>query len=538
MIDPDTAKNDHFAVGDTIGVAANGPERSGSRSSASRSTATSSRSAARRSRVFTIPTRAEAAAASTATRAISVAAKSGVSQDELAGELRRSLPGDRRRCKTADEQASADKKAIAGFLTFIRGFLLGFGGIALFVGAFVIFNTLSITVAQRTRELATLRTLGATRRQVLRSVILESAALGAARVGRRPVRRLRPRQGPQLALQRARPRPAGGGAGLRAAHVRRVAARSASSSPCSPGIVPAVRATKVRADRGRARRAAGAGAQPSRRRSSASRCSSLAALLLGYAVTGDRLGSGSSLLALAFGALALISRHGRRRVAARRRARGGARLALARFGGAAGRARVGERGAQPAAHGIHGRGADDRHRARLVRRRARQGRARLDEQRDHGAVPGAVDRHVEERLVGLPDRRRRRRREGAGRDAGRVDPRRPRADRQDAGERRRRRSGDDRRALPLRVEARLVRRRRSRSSAGGGAIVKESFAKKNGLAARRPVRAARRRRGDPVSLARRRLLPAAAHRRAARRRRSSARARSTRRSRGRRTRSR
>src|SRR4029079_16237672 len=46
-------------------------------------------------------------------------------------------------------------------------------------GAFVIFNTLSITVAQRTRELATLRTLGATRRQVLRSVILESAAIGA-----------------------------------------------------------------------------------------------------------------------------------------------------------------------------------------------------------------------------------------------------------------------------------------------------------------------------------------------------------------------
>src|SRR5206468_6557523 len=75
-------------------------------------------------------------------------------------------------------QATDDKKGVSGFLTFIRGFLLGFGGIALFVGAFVIFNTLSITVAQRTRELATLRTLGATRRQVLRSVILESAALG------------------------------------------------------------------------------------------------------------------------------------------------------------------------------------------------------------------------------------------------------------------------------------------------------------------------------------------------------------------------
>src|SRR5213595_1043081 len=110
--------------------------------------------------------------------AIQVAAKHGLSQDELAGRLQRLVPGTAQ-VKTADEQASSDKKSIGGFITFIRGFLLGFGGIALFVGGFVIFNTLSITVAQRTRELATLRTLGATRRQVLRSVMVESAALGA-----------------------------------------------------------------------------------------------------------------------------------------------------------------------------------------------------------------------------------------------------------------------------------------------------------------------------------------------------------------------
>src|SRR5207248_9347481 len=80
--------------------------------------------------------------------------------------------------KTADQQAAQDEKGVSSFIKLIRRFLLGFGGIALFVGAFVIFNTLSITVAQRTRELATLRTLGASRRQVLRSVLLESAALG------------------------------------------------------------------------------------------------------------------------------------------------------------------------------------------------------------------------------------------------------------------------------------------------------------------------------------------------------------------------
>ncbi|MFL5841271.1 MAG: ABC transporter permease, partial [Thermoleophilaceae bacterium] len=60
----------------------------------------------------------------------------------------------------------------------IRGILLAFGGISIFVGSFIIFNTLSITVAQRIRELAMLRTVGADRRQVMRSVVGEAAAMG------------------------------------------------------------------------------------------------------------------------------------------------------------------------------------------------------------------------------------------------------------------------------------------------------------------------------------------------------------------------
>jgi putative ABC transport system permease protein len=67
---------------------------------------------------------------------------------------------------------------VSEFTKFFRYFLLAFAGIALFVGAFVIFNTFSITVAQRTREFATLRTIGASRRQVLGSVILESLVIG------------------------------------------------------------------------------------------------------------------------------------------------------------------------------------------------------------------------------------------------------------------------------------------------------------------------------------------------------------------------
>ena len=108
---------------------------------------------------------------------ISVAAREGVSAPELIREIEPLLPPTAQ-VRTAGEQADADKKGISEFVDFIRYALLGFGAIALFVGAFVIFNTLSITVAQRTRELATLRTLGATRGQVLRSVVLEAFVVG------------------------------------------------------------------------------------------------------------------------------------------------------------------------------------------------------------------------------------------------------------------------------------------------------------------------------------------------------------------------
>ena len=86
----------------------------------------------------------------------------------------------------------ATRTSIGEFTKFIRYFLLAFAGIALFVGAFVIFNTLSITVAQRTREFATLRTVGASRRQVLWSVIVEALVDRDHRLGHRPLRRLRP----------------------------------------------------------------------------------------------------------------------------------------------------------------------------------------------------------------------------------------------------------------------------------------------------------------------------------------------------------
>ena len=108
---------------------------------------------------------------------ISIAAKEGTSPAELVRAVQPLVP-DSLQVQDSETQAAAEAEETNEGLSFVRYFLLGFGGIALFVGAFVIFNTLSITVAQRTREFATLRTLGASREQVMRSVVLEGLVIG------------------------------------------------------------------------------------------------------------------------------------------------------------------------------------------------------------------------------------------------------------------------------------------------------------------------------------------------------------------------
>ena len=109
---------------------------------------------------------------------ISVSADPGVTPNELAAGVKAAMPAGVS-VKTG-EQAAADKTAetadaIGSFLTPV---LLAFAGVSVFVGAFIIFNAFSITVAQRRREFAMLRALGASRRQVLSSVIAEALTLG------------------------------------------------------------------------------------------------------------------------------------------------------------------------------------------------------------------------------------------------------------------------------------------------------------------------------------------------------------------------
>ncbi|MEV0332061.1 FtsX-like permease family protein [Nocardia sp. NPDC050717] len=105
-----------------------------------------------------------------------IAAKPGVDADDLRDQLAAGLPN--YKVQNADEVREDMKKEISEALTFINYFLLAFGAIALIVGTFIIYNTFSMIVAQRLRELALLRAIGASREQVGRSVVGEAVVIG------------------------------------------------------------------------------------------------------------------------------------------------------------------------------------------------------------------------------------------------------------------------------------------------------------------------------------------------------------------------
>jgi putative ABC transport system permease protein len=109
--------------------------------------------------------------------AIEVAADKGVVPTELRDRIQEVLPKGVE-AKTGQEAAQASSDQIKQGLSFFNIVLLVFASIALFVGSFIIFNTFSILIAQRTRELALLRALGASAKQVRRSVLAEATITG------------------------------------------------------------------------------------------------------------------------------------------------------------------------------------------------------------------------------------------------------------------------------------------------------------------------------------------------------------------------
>jgi putative ABC transport system permease protein len=108
---------------------------------------------------------------------IDVAAQSGLTPSQLRDRIRAVLPRTVT-VRTGAQEAAQQTSDLESNLSFLRTFLLIFAYVSLVVGAFIIFNTFSITVAQRTREFGLLRTLGASRRQIMRAVIYEGALLG------------------------------------------------------------------------------------------------------------------------------------------------------------------------------------------------------------------------------------------------------------------------------------------------------------------------------------------------------------------------
>ncbi len=137
---------------------------------------------------------------------------------------------------TADQATLQVGRPVRQFLGFFTYALLGFAAIGVVVGAFIIFNTFTILVAQRTRELGLLRAMGATGGQVVRSVVLEAFVVGAVASAIGLVAGIALGVGSARPAALARPRPAGHHDRAAAAHRRRVARRRCGDHGAGVGV--------------------------------------------------------------------------------------------------------------------------------------------------------------------------------------------------------------------------------------------------------------------------------------------------------------
>jgi putative ABC transport system permease protein len=175
-IDQRTSEKQHFGIGDTIAAAAEDGTREFEITGVAKFSSASSIGASTIA-IFDVATAQDIFNKEGKFDEVQVAAKDGVTPQKLVGEIRPLLPATAK-VKTAEAQTQEAVDDINEGVGVFQKILLAFGVIALFVGAFVIANTLSITIAQRMREFATLRTIGSSRRQVLRSVMLEALVIG------------------------------------------------------------------------------------------------------------------------------------------------------------------------------------------------------------------------------------------------------------------------------------------------------------------------------------------------------------------------
>ena len=220
VVDKSTAGKEHFDVGEVVGVQGNGSVQrlriSGIVKFGTVATIGGATLAG-----FDLPTAQRLLGKPGQLDEIAVAAKTGVSDPELLRQIREILPADTQ-VRTGTAQAKDDAADTNEFVSFLQTFLLAFGGVALFVGSFVIANSLSITIAQRTRarDAANGRRLQAADPAFDRR---RGARRGNPRLGYRAVRRPRTRERAVLAVRRGRVHAAEQRADLRHAHDRLLA---------------------------------------------------------------------------------------------------------------------------------------------------------------------------------------------------------------------------------------------------------------------------------------------------------------------------
>ncbi|MDI5974101.1 FtsX-like permease family protein [Streptomyces sp. SL13] len=175
MLDADTAKRAHLTLGDTIKLLA--PDGTYTHTLSGIATFRTTNPGA--TLVFLDVPTAQHELLGTTGRFTSVEAfGDGSRSNAVLKKQTLAALGSRYTAQTRAQAAAANKSDLGGFLNVMKYFMLGFAGIAVLVGVFLIVNTFSMLVAQRTREIGLMRALGSSRRQVNRSVLIEAFLLG------------------------------------------------------------------------------------------------------------------------------------------------------------------------------------------------------------------------------------------------------------------------------------------------------------------------------------------------------------------------
>ncbi|AWT43743.1 MULTISPECIES: ABC transporter permease [Streptomyces] len=175
MVDEDTADKHHLKLGDEIGVITAVGTHTAKVSGIAAFQVTNPGAA-----IFylDLPTAQHTLVGQTGVYTdINVTAAPGVTDDQLKQNVTAELGG-AYKALTAKETADANQKDVEGFMNVMKYAMLGFAGIAFLVGIFLIINTFSMLVAQRTREIGLMRAIGSSRKQVNRSVLAEALLLG------------------------------------------------------------------------------------------------------------------------------------------------------------------------------------------------------------------------------------------------------------------------------------------------------------------------------------------------------------------------